>query len=184
MTVRLFVGNLPYDVTESELRELFAQVGQPSFVRVPNDRETGKPRGFAFVEFADRAEAEEAIRRFNQQMFKGRPLAVNEARARDEVREPRPRPPARPQWSGMPAPPDEAPQAGQARGTFGPEPRTRGKRKTEVRGQKEERAPKGPLRERSSGQLFYGTDDERDDAETLDDFALWAREDGKRDEDE
>ncbi|MHB8766406.1 MAG: RNA recognition motif domain-containing protein, partial [Deferrisomatales bacterium] len=83
MSVRLFVGNLPYDVTEAELSALFSAVTAPSYVRVPTDRETGKPRGFAFVEFHERAQAEEAIRRFHQQVFKGRPLAVNEARPRE-----------------------------------------------------------------------------------------------------
>ena len=83
MSVRLFVGNLPYDATEEELREHFSPVGSLSYVFIPLDRETGKKRGFAFVEFADSEHAEEAIRQFNNQPFKGRPLAVNEARARE-----------------------------------------------------------------------------------------------------
>lgn len=83
MSVRLFVGNLPYDATEQDLRELFSPVGTLSYVFIPTDRETGKKRGFAFVEFADAEQAQEAIRQFNSQLFKGRPLAVNEARARD-----------------------------------------------------------------------------------------------------
>ena len=84
MAVRLFVGNLPYDVTEAEVRTHFAAVGPLSFLALPMDRTTGKPRGFAFVEFRDQADAEEALRRFNNQEFKGRPLAVHEARARDD----------------------------------------------------------------------------------------------------
>src|SRR5436190_2957263 len=83
MSVRLFVGNLPYDATEDEIRSHFSSVGNLSYVFVPVDRETGKKRGFAFVEFADETQAQEAIRQFNNQPFKGRPLAVNEARARD-----------------------------------------------------------------------------------------------------
>lgn len=83
MSVRLFVGNLPYDATEDEIKEHFSSVGNISYVFVPVDRETGKKRGFAFVEFADEMQAQEAIRQFNNQPFKGRPLAVNEARAKD-----------------------------------------------------------------------------------------------------
>src|SRR2546423_251506 len=83
MPVRLFVGNLPYNATEAELREHFSAVGPVSYLSLPTDRETGQPRGFAFIEFNDRAHAEEAIRRFNNQSFKGRPIAVSEARARE-----------------------------------------------------------------------------------------------------
>ena len=60
MAVRLFVGNLPYDVTEADLRAHFAAVGPLSYISLPTDRETGRPRGFAFVEFIERADAEEA----------------------------------------------------------------------------------------------------------------------------
>src|SRR5215469_7344926 len=83
MSVRLFVGNLPYDATEEEIRHHFSTVGNLSYVSIPLDRETGKKRGFAFVEFADERQAQEAIRQFNNQPFKGRPLAVNEARAKE-----------------------------------------------------------------------------------------------------
>src|SRR6267143_6326025 len=84
MAVRLFVGNLPYSATEAALREHFSSIGPLSYIYLPMDRETGKPRGFAFVEFSDRAHAEDAIRRFNNQPFMGRPLAVNEARERED----------------------------------------------------------------------------------------------------
>jgi RNA recognition motif-containing protein len=77
MSVRLFVGNLPYDTTEMDLRELFSPIGLPSTVIIPTDRETGKPRGFAFVEFDDPAHAEEASRQLNQKLFKGRTIAIN-----------------------------------------------------------------------------------------------------------
>src|SRR5688572_33479638 len=99
MSVRLFVGNLPYDATEEEIRLHFSTVGNLSYVSIPLDRETGKKRGFAFVEFADSQQAQEAIRQFNNQPFKGRPLAVNEARAKEAG----PRPPGggfRPPFSG------------------------------------------------------------------------------------
>ena len=83
MAVRLFVGNLPYSATEAEIREIFSAVGPVSSVRIPVDRETGRPRGFAFVEFADRAHAEEAVRRFHNHNIGGRPMSVNEARPQE-----------------------------------------------------------------------------------------------------
>jgi cold-inducible RNA-binding protein len=84
LAVRLFVGNLSYATTEVELRTYFGAVAPPSQVVLPVDRETGRPRGFAFVEYLDRAHAEQAIQRFNGQPFNGRPLAVSEARARED----------------------------------------------------------------------------------------------------
>jgi len=82
--VRLFVGNLPYQATEDDLRTHFSQVGQPTQIVRPLDRETGRARGFAFVEYAERTAAEEAIKKFDGQLFMGRPLAVSEARARED----------------------------------------------------------------------------------------------------
>jgi cold-inducible RNA-binding protein len=82
--VRLFVGNLPYQATEDDLRTHFSQVGQPTQIVRPLDRETGRARGFAFVEYAERPVAEEAIKKFDGQLFMGRPLAVSEARARED----------------------------------------------------------------------------------------------------
>ena len=84
MAVRLFVGNLAYTTTEADLRTYFGAVAPPSQVVLPVDRETGRPRGFAFVEFLDRGHAEQAIQKFNGQPFNGRPLAVSEARARED----------------------------------------------------------------------------------------------------
>jgi cold-inducible RNA-binding protein len=84
LAVRLFVGNLAYSTTEADLRSYFGTVAAPSQVVLPVDRETGRPRGFAFVEFQDRAHAEQAIQKFNGQVFNGRPLAVSEARARED----------------------------------------------------------------------------------------------------
>src|SRR5687767_10423053 len=75
---------MPYGATEADLRAHFAAVGDPSQVVIPVDRETGRPRGFAFVEYNERELAEEAVRRFNQQPFMGRSLAVSEARPREE----------------------------------------------------------------------------------------------------
>ena len=82
--VRLFVGNLPYQATEDDLRTHFSQVGAPTQIVRPLDRETGRARGFAFVEYAERSVAEEAVKKFDGQLFMGRPLAVSEARARED----------------------------------------------------------------------------------------------------
>jgi cold-inducible RNA-binding protein len=83
LAVRLFVGNMPYGATEADLRAHFSGVGEPSQIVIPVDRDTGRPRGFAFVEFNERSAAEEAINRFNQQPFMGRTLSVSEARPRE-----------------------------------------------------------------------------------------------------
>ena len=98
MAVRLFIGNLPYGASEADLRAHFAAVAEPSHVVMPVDRETGRPRGFAFVEFADRAVAEDVIRKFDAQPFQGRSLAVSEARARED------RPPGAPRPGGFGSP--------------------------------------------------------------------------------
>lgn len=82
--VRLFIGNLPYQATEEDLRQHFSQVGEPTQIVRPLDRETGRARGFAFVEYAERSLAEAAIKQFDGQLFMGRPLAVSEARARED----------------------------------------------------------------------------------------------------
>src|SRR6187397_886932 len=75
---------MPYGATEADLRAHFSGVGAPSQIVIPVDRETGRPRGFAFVEYLDRGLAEQAIERFNQQPFMGRSLSVSEARPREE----------------------------------------------------------------------------------------------------
>jgi RNA recognition motif-containing protein len=168
MAVRLFVGNLPYSTTEAALREHFSQIGPLSYVYLPSDRETGKPRGFAFIEFNDRAQAEEAIRRFNNQLFLGRPLAVNEARGRED--RPPSRPPSRPFTSSAPL--TEPPAAEQPGRNFGPDAAPRRTRKPGGRGGKSERAPKQPLRERSGGRFFGDADDDLGDEDlTSDNFA-------------
>ena len=82
--VRLFIGNLPYQASEEDLRQHFSQVGEPTQIVRPLDRETGRARGFAFVEYAERSLAEAAIKQFDGQLFMGRPLAVSEARARED----------------------------------------------------------------------------------------------------
>ena len=92
MAVRLFIGNLPYGASEADLRAHFAPIAEPTHVVMPVDRGTGRPRGFAFVEFAERTVAEQVIDKFNAQPFQGRNLAVSEARARED-RPPGSRPP-------------------------------------------------------------------------------------------
>src|SRR5262245_4958609 len=74
---------MPYGATDADLRAHFSGVGEPSQIVIPVDRETGRPRGFAFVEFTDRGVAEQAIAKFNQQPFMGRSLSVSEARPRE-----------------------------------------------------------------------------------------------------
>ena len=108
MSVRLFVGNLPYEATEDEIRTHFSGAGNVLNVFMPLDRETGRKRGFAFVEYAENAQAQEAIRLYNSQNFKGRPLAVNEARAK-ESRPPGSGAPFRPS-GGPPRPMSSAPR--------------------------------------------------------------------------
>ncbi len=109
--VRLFIGNLPYNATEEDIRTHFATVAPPTQIVRPLDRETGRARGFAFVEYGERTHAEEAIKRFDGQLFMGRPLAVSEARARDDrgPSAPRPgrqlRPPRPAAWAPVPGAP-------------------------------------------------------------------------------
>lgn len=84
MATRLYVGNLPYSVTEEALRQLFSQVGTVVSVDLPADRYTGRPRGFGFVEMESSAEAEEAIRKFDGYELDNRSIRVNVAREREE----------------------------------------------------------------------------------------------------
>jgi len=160
MAVRLFVGNLPYDVTEAELRAHFAAIGPLSYLSLATDRDTGKPRGFAFVEFSARADAEEAMRRLNNQAFKGRPLAVNEARARDAHASPSASRPAAPR---PPVAVDTSTDAGR---DFGPDAAPRRRRPPVKRAAKAERGPKRPMYKRAPGPVrFSAVDDDGDEEE-------------------
>ncbi|MFZ5812548.1 MAG: RNA recognition motif domain-containing protein [Thermodesulfobacteriota bacterium] len=90
MSKNIYVGNLPFRASEDNVRDLFAQYGAVSSVKLISDRETGKPRGFGFVEMDDDAEADAAIEALNGKDYEGRSLKVNEAKPRA----PKPRRPA------------------------------------------------------------------------------------------
>ncbi len=77
MNTKLFVGNLSFNLTEAQLEELFAQHGKVVSVAIPTDRDTGRKRGFAFVEMETEAEAQTAIQALNGKDVDGRQLAVN-----------------------------------------------------------------------------------------------------------
>jgi len=84
VTKRLYVGNLPYSMTDAKLEELFSQYGTVVSAQVIMDRDTGRSKGFGFVEMAGDEEAQAAIDGLNQQAIDGRPLTVNEARPKTE----------------------------------------------------------------------------------------------------
>ena len=80
----IYVGNLPFETTQSQLEELFAPFGQIQSARIVMDRETGRSRGFAFVQMAQDSDAEQAISALNEKDFNGKRLRINEARPREE----------------------------------------------------------------------------------------------------
>ena len=84
MSTKLYVGNLAFGVTSDDLQEHFAQAGTVESAKVVEDRDTGRSRGFGFVEMASSEEAMAAIEQFNGQDLDGRNLVVNEARPREE----------------------------------------------------------------------------------------------------
>jgi len=90
MSTKIFVGNLNFQATEQELQDFLASYGVIQEVFMPKDRETGRPRGFAFVTFEDDTAAKKALEDLNGKEFAGRPLTVNEARAKEERSGPRP----------------------------------------------------------------------------------------------
>jgi cold-inducible RNA-binding protein len=83
----IYVGNLPYKITEDELQAAFAAYGEVTSTKIIIDRDTGRSKGFGFVEMPDKAAASEAIEAMNGQQLQGRDLRVNEARPKE------PRPP-------------------------------------------------------------------------------------------
>jgi cold-inducible RNA-binding protein len=200
LAVRLFVGNLAYSTTEADLRTYFGAIASPSQVVLPVDRETGRPRGFAFVEFLDRAHAEQAIQRFNGQVFNGRPLAVSEARAREDrgpggpprpggYSGPRPggfspRPPG--SFGGGPRPFDAggAPGAPARNRNFGPDAKPqRGPGSAKKKKQGEDK-PRGPIPMKQTGRSFSLDDVDAIDEEMpdIDDIATSKPHDETEDE--
>jgi len=188
LAVRLFVGNRSYATTEADLRAYFGSVAPPSQVVLPVDRETGRPRGFAFVEFADRAHAEQAIQRFNGQVFNGRPLAVSEARAREDRGPGGPRPggpggfsgprpggfggPRPGGFSGGPRPFDPAAPQPPRNRNFGPDAKPQRGPNAKAK-KKEAERPRGPIPMKTTGRSFTLDDqDATDDVmPDIDDFA-------------
>jgi cold-inducible RNA-binding protein len=204
MPVRLFVGNLPYEASEGDIREYFSGVAPPLQVFLPVDRDTGRPRGFAFVEFAERTQAEEAIERFNNRPFKGRTISVSEARARDS-RPPGPgggggggsysRPPGPGGGGGFGGPPSgdrpprpPGPRFGGPSASAPPDFEQEGRRRRQKPppgrgGQKAERPKRsGPIPVRGGSRLYSVDDTDEDaievEAEEFDDVASPEKENG------
>ena len=91
--MNIFVGNLAFTATEADLRQCFEQYGVVDKVNIITDRDTGRAKGFGFVEMPDTAAAKAAIQGLAGKELAGRPLTVNEARPREPRREP-----SRPRW--------------------------------------------------------------------------------------
>lgn len=84
MAMKLYVGNLSFQTSSEDLQQLFAQAGTVESATVVEDRDTGRSRGFAFVEMSSKEEGEKAIQQFNGTDLNGRNLTVNEARPRED----------------------------------------------------------------------------------------------------
>ena len=203
MSVRLFVGNLPYDATETDLREFFSAIGSLSSVIIPTDRETGKPRGFAFVEFNDPAQAEEACRQLNNKLFGGRAIAINKARAKESRHNAGPvgksghpmksygadhgwfpgpaRKPSMDSGDFDPNPmkSERASRAGKRSRYFAPNGKPARKRKSRYDTRDEAGWKKGPIRIRVGGQFFGSYEDDLYEDDREQDFMA-----GFRDKDE
>ncbi len=82
----IYVGNLSYEITQDDIRDVFAEYGTVKRVHIPTDRETGRVRGFAFVEMETEAEEDKAIETLNGAMWMDRELKVNKARPREDNR--------------------------------------------------------------------------------------------------
>lgn len=81
---QIYVGNLAYGATEDDIRQAFSEFGQVSNVSIITDRQTGRPRGFAFVEMPNAAEAKKAMESLNLKEIAGRAITVNEARPKED----------------------------------------------------------------------------------------------------
>jgi RNA recognition motif-containing protein len=84
MNSKLYVGNMSFKTSEADLRDAFGKFGSVTDVYIANDRETGRPRGFAFVTMASPEEAQKAVEAMNGAQLDGRSLTVNEARPKEE----------------------------------------------------------------------------------------------------
>jgi RNA recognition motif-containing protein len=193
----LFVGNLAYSTTEADLRSYFGTIAPPSQVVLPVDRETGRPRGFAFVEFLDRGHAEQAIQKFHGQVFNGRPLAVSEARAREDRGPGGPRPggfsgprpggfaPRPPGSFGGPRPfePGAAPSAPARNRNFGPDAKPQRGMSAKKKKQGEDK-PRGPIPMKHTGRSFSldDVDVTDDDMPDIDNVATSKPHDPSEDE--
>jgi RNA recognition motif-containing protein len=82
--MNIYVGNLSFDATEDEVRQLFAEHGEVSSVNIISDRDSGRPKGFGFVEMPQQDQAQNAIKNLNGKEFRGRGLNVNEARPKTD----------------------------------------------------------------------------------------------------
>ena len=80
MSIKLYVGNLPHQMTEEQLQTIFSEAGHVASAKIITDRQTGQPRGFGFVEMETKLEGQKAISMLNGKNIEGRALAVNEAR--------------------------------------------------------------------------------------------------------
>ncbi|MBI4423249.1 MAG: RNA-binding protein [Elusimicrobia bacterium] len=176
MGKRLFVGNLAYDATEAQIKEPFAALGKVVSVRLIMDRETGRFKGFAFVEMSMDAEAAAAITQLNNSLVAGRKMIVSEARPMGE--RPAPRPGGGP--GGPPRGPGSGPPRGPGGGGFAPPPmgrdfgdRGRGGRGRNVkpewekkREEREREAAENKRKERGRERKFQEID--TDDGEEFD----------------
>jgi RNA recognition motif-containing protein len=170
MSNRLFVGNLPYEATEEELRAHFSRAGSVRSIFIPLDRETSRPRGFAFIEFETSQEAAAAIGQLHQKPFMDRPLVVNEARPNEARPSGGFRAPGRPSGGGpRPGPPPPSGGFGDeggrdrtvSRRAAGP----RSRRRSGKKGGWDEGPRKEPIPEKRRSQIFSGYDDAEDDVE-------------------
>jgi len=84
MYMNIYVGNLPFDISEDELSEVFTEFGAVSSTKIIQDRETGRSKGFGFIEMDNDDEAQEAIKSLNGNSVKGRDIKVNESKPREE----------------------------------------------------------------------------------------------------